>query len=164
MTDSTDSERANRTWSVTVAVNGSEVLTIESNCLSGAPNIDDYADEIRTCANNLLSFIGEPHGNAGEDAEGDSFFNMLWDWFEDESRIGAEGMRPERREGLSADDFKIMLDEHEASLMDAARPLPKRGAETMGERKYKRPSYLECLTCGKTWCLEHPRPSPKGET
>ncbi len=87
MTDSTDSERANRTWSVTVAVNGSEVLTIESNCLSGAPNIDDYADEIRTCANNLLSFIGEPHGNAGEDAEGDSFFNMLWDWFEDDERF-----------------------------------------------------------------------------
>lgn len=42
---------------------------------------------------------------------------MLWKWFEDESRIGADGMRPERLDGLSADDFKTMLDEHEAALM-----------------------------------------------
>lgn len=50
-------------------------------------------------------------------ASQDPFFDMLWDWFEDESRIGAEGMRPERREGLSVDDFKQMLDEHEAALL-----------------------------------------------
>jgi hypothetical protein len=46
----------------------------------------------------------------------DDYFNMLWAWFEDESRIGADGMRPERIEGLSVDDFKSMLDEHEAAL------------------------------------------------
>ena len=48
--------------------------------------------------------------------EGDEFFQMLWNWFEHEDRIGAEGMRPERTEGLSADDFKTMLDEHETAL------------------------------------------------
>lgn len=42
---------------------------------------------------------------------------MLWKWFEDESRIGSEGMRPEQSTGLTAYDFKQMLDEHEASLL-----------------------------------------------
>jgi hypothetical protein len=56
-------------------------------------------------------------GTAGEE-ERDDFFDMLWVWFEDEERVGVEGMRPERREGLSADDFKTMLDEHEAALID----------------------------------------------
>jgi hypothetical protein len=42
------------------------------------------------------------------------FFEMLWKWFEE--RRGAEDMRPERHTGLSADDFKVMLDEHEANL------------------------------------------------
>lgn len=51
------SERS-KTWEVTVAVDGEEVLTIGHNFLSGVPNIDDYAHEVRTCAQHLLSFIG----------------------------------------------------------------------------------------------------------
>ncbi|PDT71756.1 hypothetical protein CO683_00935 [Bradyrhizobium ottawaense] len=44
----------------------------------------------------------------------DDFFNMLWKWFEE--RRGVEDMRANLPEGLSADDFKNMLDEHEANL------------------------------------------------
>lgn len=57
-------------------------------------------------------------GTQDEDQQ-NTFADMLWKWFEDESRIGADGMRPERLEGLSADDFKTMLDEHEAALLPA---------------------------------------------
>jgi hypothetical protein len=46
-------------WSVTVSVNGSEVLTIEPNCLSGHPNIDQWEDTIRAAAKHLIAFIGD---------------------------------------------------------------------------------------------------------
>lgn len=61
----------------------------------------------------------DPDCTYGKDGECEtcSYFDMLWRWFEDESRIGVEGMRPERSTGLTADDFKTMLDEHEASLL-----------------------------------------------
>ena len=53
-----------------------------------------------------------------EDAD-QSFVEMLWKWFEDR---GVD-LRQERRDGLTADDFKIMLDEHEAALIPAqAKP------------------------------------------
>jgi hypothetical protein len=55
------------------------------------------------------------------------YFEMLWKWFENESRVGVEGMRAEYHEGLSADDFKTMLDEHEAALL-APSPEPKQEA------------------------------------
>ncbi|MEZ0063987.1 hypothetical protein ABIF26_009549 [Bradyrhizobium elkanii] len=43
------------------------------------------------------------------------FFNMLWKWFEE--RRGVQDMRSNiAHGGLSADDFKNMLDEHEADL------------------------------------------------
>jgi hypothetical protein len=45
-------------WSVSVSVNGDEILTIESEWLSGVPNIDEYADAVRNCAQHLLAFIG----------------------------------------------------------------------------------------------------------
>lgn len=45
-------------WGVTVTINGTNALTIESNCLSGAPNIDEYRDTVENCAQHLLSFIG----------------------------------------------------------------------------------------------------------
>lgn len=49
------------------------------------------------------------------------YFDMLWQWFEE--RRGAEDMRATATDGLSADDFKQMLDNHEAELLpDAALP------------------------------------------
>lgn len=50
-------------WAVRVSVNGDEVLCIESNMLSGIPDIEKHADIVRTCAEHLLAFIGP------EDAE-----------------------------------------------------------------------------------------------
>ena len=47
----------------------------------------------------------------------DDFFNMLWKWFEE--RRGVEDMRANIPYGLSADDFKDMLDEHEATCVAA---------------------------------------------
>lgn len=47
-------------WAVSVSADGTEILTIESNCLSGVENIADYADTVRTCADHLHAFIG-PH-------------------------------------------------------------------------------------------------------
>lgn len=47
-----------RHWSVTVAVDGMEVVTIESNCLSGLKNVTDYRAEIIEAAEHLLAFIG----------------------------------------------------------------------------------------------------------
>lgn len=47
-----------RHWAVTVEVDGEKVLTIESEHLSGVPNIDDYRDEVVTAAKHLLSFMG----------------------------------------------------------------------------------------------------------
>ncbi len=46
-------------WSVTVAVDGETVLTIESNCLSGISDIDQHSETIRTCARHLLGFVGD---------------------------------------------------------------------------------------------------------
>jgi hypothetical protein len=43
---------------------------------------------------------------------------MLWKWFSDESRNGAEDMRSNMPDGLSAADFEEMLDEHEAALVN----------------------------------------------
>jgi hypothetical protein len=60
-----------------------------------------------------------PAEKAGDD---DQFFNMLWDWFTE--RRGKEDMRACQIDGgLSADDFKEMLDEHEQALLDAT-PTP----------------------------------------
>lgn len=50
----------------------------------------------------------------GEESDQD-FVDMLWKWFEER---GCD-LRPERLHGLSADDFRIMLDEHEAALTAA---------------------------------------------
>jgi len=45
------------------------------------------------------------------------FVDMLWKWFEDR---GCD-LRTERRYGLTADDFRVMLDEHEAALSASSR-------------------------------------------
>ena len=58
MTETEKAETKTQHWAVTVRVDGSEVLTIESNCLSGVDNIADYADTVRECGEHLLAFIG----------------------------------------------------------------------------------------------------------
>ena len=90
------------------------------NSTTGDSVRNSCADELEKVAKRHAATPPAPVRAAAE--PDDSFSNMLWDWFEDESRIGAEGMRPERREGLSAADFKIMLDEHEQALLAAAEP------------------------------------------
>lgn len=64
-------------WAVTVAVNGAEVLTIESNCLSGVNNIDDYKDEVATAGLHLLSFIGKGDSEVNHGLRETAF----WKWW-----------------------------------------------------------------------------------
>ncbi|WP_321865678.1 DUF551 domain-containing protein [Paraburkholderia tropica] len=52
-------------WSVTVAVDGDDVLTISHNHVAGKDGLDDLAPAIRTAAAHLLCFIG-----AGKDIGG----------------------------------------------------------------------------------------------
>lgn len=47
-----------------------------------------------------------------EEAPDQEFVNMLWKWFEDR---GVD-LGPERVDGLTAEDFRIMLEEHEIAL------------------------------------------------
>lgn len=47
-----------RSWAVTVAVDGEDILTLSSTGLCGLENIQDYADVIRNCGEHLLAFIG----------------------------------------------------------------------------------------------------------
>jgi hypothetical protein len=49
-------------WAVTVRVDGEEILTIESNSLSGASNVSDYREQIVTAADHLIAFIGREDG------------------------------------------------------------------------------------------------------
>lgn len=56
-------------WAVNVHVNGIQILNIESECLSGIPNIDDYADTVRNCAKHLLSFIGDEIAESASDCD-----------------------------------------------------------------------------------------------
>jgi hypothetical protein len=48
-------------WAVSVTVDGANVLTIESNFLSGVDNIADHEETIETAALHLLAFIGAGH-------------------------------------------------------------------------------------------------------
>lgn len=50
-------------WAVTVYREGEEIVTIESNCLSGRELTPEDEAAIRTAANHLLAFIGEPVGH-----------------------------------------------------------------------------------------------------
>ncbi len=45
-------------WSVEVRVDGEIILVLSDSVISGVPNSQDYAREIRTAAENLLAFIG----------------------------------------------------------------------------------------------------------
>jgi len=54
----------------------------------------------------------------GRDCQYYDYFEMLRNWFADEIRRGAEDMRANAANGgLSADDFKQMLDDHETNLI-----------------------------------------------
>lgn len=56
---------------VEVRVDGEGILTLETSCLAGVPDIDQYDEELRWCAHHLLSFIGDPHPDASEAREAD---------------------------------------------------------------------------------------------
>ncbi len=48
-------------WSVTVERNGENLVTIETNCLSGKPDFTEAeAQAIRDASETLLAFIGRP--------------------------------------------------------------------------------------------------------
>lgn len=47
------------TWGVSITMNGQDVVTIESNHLSGVEITKAHEDVIRTCAHHLLAFIGD---------------------------------------------------------------------------------------------------------
>jgi hypothetical protein len=47
-------------WSVTVTVNGEEILTIDTQSLSGKADLsDEELDAIRFAGHHLLGFVGE---------------------------------------------------------------------------------------------------------
>jgi len=56
----TDTPHTTQHWAVTVSRNGEDIVTIESNCLSGREISDEDERIIELCANNLLGFIGAP--------------------------------------------------------------------------------------------------------
>ena len=57
----------------------------------------------------------------------DDFGRMLWDWFASEERCGAQYMNDSfGLDGVSVDDFKGLLDEHETALVE---DIEKRGSE-----------------------------------
>lgn len=99
-----------------------------------APDLDTekaFASHRRSwivqCLQALLTLAGRPAEQppVREEAcgsEGCDFFDMLWAWFADEGRAGRAEMRQRARDGLSADDFKEMLDEHEGELLGSRSP------------------------------------------
>jgi hypothetical protein len=54
-----DSKETTPHWSVSVELNGENVVTIESNCLSGREVGPVEEEIIRTAARHLLAFIGD---------------------------------------------------------------------------------------------------------
>lgn len=50
-------------WSIEIKINGESILCISHNELSGLDDIEKYAEEIRYCAKQLLSFIGDGKTN-----------------------------------------------------------------------------------------------------
>ncbi|MDF3837137.1 hypothetical protein P3W85_29900 [Cupriavidus basilensis] len=56
-----------RNWSVTVAAEGQDVLTLSSNGYSGLRDLDPWESTIRGCAQHLLAFIG----HAGDHSQGE---------------------------------------------------------------------------------------------
>lgn len=67
------------------------------------------------------SYHLDPQGAAKEwnTRAPDEHFNMLWKWFEERGAID----RYDWSDGKSVDDFKAMLDEHEADLIGTIEKL-----------------------------------------
>lgn len=59
--DGDSNDQATQHWAVTVSRNGEDIVTIESNCLSGREIGPEEELAIRIAANHLLAFIGDPH-------------------------------------------------------------------------------------------------------
>ncbi|MBR1032729.1 hypothetical protein [Bradyrhizobium liaoningense] len=87
-----------------------------------------FQDAARVAADKIAALAAQPPAapvetkhspdECGRECQYYDYFEMLWRWFADESRNGAEDMRANRANGgLSADDFKQMLDDHEANLI-----------------------------------------------
>lgn len=56
-----------REWSVSVAVNGAQILWISSNDYGGKTDLTNEDEEIiRTAAEHLLSFVGRVHQDTGK--------------------------------------------------------------------------------------------------
>jgi hypothetical protein len=49
-----------QSWAVTVERNGEQIVTIESNCVSGRDISDEDARVIRTAAHHLQAFLSDP--------------------------------------------------------------------------------------------------------
>ena len=135
-------------WGVHVHINGENVLSIESNSLSGIENIGDYEDTVRGCAYHLLSFIG-----------GDSNFRAVSDELT-RLRAEVETLRAENERLHAHCDIledRVRHHVHEwyhgklASLQDWARKQPE---------EIKR-AVFGCLANGSPSVLESPEFSQK---
>lgn len=92
-----------------------------------------YLEVMRSCADFIRASLQPATPTADEDLERECF-DMLWKWFTE--RRGAADMRANAIEGLSADDFKEMLDEHESNLLDSpAKPPATGGGAVAGDAK-----------------------------
>lgn len=102
----------------------SQIIAIIRDCVSDKVGAESRLIDAAYQADiEIVRATGAPAQEVGHCGKNDArcdYFEMLWKWFESEERCGAEYMRAEMPEGLSADDFKIMLDEHEQSLLAAS--------------------------------------------
>jgi hypothetical protein len=67
MTESAGRARLIEHWSVAVNRNGENILTIESNCLSGKDLTLEDQETIRQCARHLVAFVGAAEALAGQE-------------------------------------------------------------------------------------------------
>jgi hypothetical protein len=76
---------------------------------------EDHDTDVRDTIMDVLKCAGLYDDETGNFTASDQqYLEMLWNWFEERCDLSAE-----RREGhgFTAEDFRIMLDEHEAALM-----------------------------------------------
>lgn len=64
-------------WAVSVAVDGENILTIESNCLSGVESIAEHEGAVEMAARHLLSFIGRSESFINHAAR-EAAFDRWW--------------------------------------------------------------------------------------
>lgn len=88
------------------------------------------ADELRIILENRLS--GERTQTSDALVGDQPFVEMLWKWFEDR---GVD-LKPERSTGMTADDFRAMLDEHEAAVTSDIAKKKLFGRSVMSEPRF----------------------------